>query len=147
MEKKKVNLHIDTSIKGPKRRDGDYLYILSFRTQAGTADTGNRKHLEETTENQAAALALEEALKRLRVPCSLTIYLECPYVASVLSNKWYEKWRYNDWMSAKGKPICDAAIWRSIQSLLNAHDIQVLLKKPHEYREWMQHELQRGEAG
>ena len=70
-----VDIYIDTSIKGPRRRDGECLYILAFRAQNGaTADMGRRIRREETTENQLALLGLEAALRHLREPCRLILH-------------------------------------------------------------------------
>ena len=142
-----VDIYIDTSIKGPKRRSGSYLYIIAMDTSAGTADIGNMASLEDTTENQAVLTALEAALKRITKPCRLIIHLECPYVAGALKNKWYEQWRQQAWMTKKGKPVSDTEKWQSIQYLLNAHDFEVRLKEPHTYRDWMQRTLCEKEAG
>ena len=137
-----VDIYIDTSLKGPRRKDGSCLYILSFTTAKGlTADLGQWIRREDTTENQLTLLGLESALKHLQEPCRLILHLECAYLASALENRWYEKWREEGWMNAKNVPVRDAEIWRSIEYLLNAHDFQVCLKQPHTYREWMHREL------
>ncbi len=143
-----VDIYIDTSIKGPRRRDGTCLYIIAFRAGNGlTADAGDRIKEAGTTENHLVLLGLETALKRLKKPCILNIYLECTHVAAALQNRWYEEWRNHNWMTAKGAEVADAPKWRAIQYLLNEHDFQVHLKEEHSYREWMQHELAAGKGG
>lgn len=142
-----VDIYIDTSIKGPKRRDGTVMYILAYRAANGkTADTGDRINREDTTENQLTILGLEAALKRLNTPCRLVLHLECPYVAAVLENRWYEQWRYNGWMTAKNEPVRDTGTWQSIEYLLNAHEFEVRLKGSHTYRQWMQRTLKAQEG-
>lgn len=140
-----VDIYIDTDIKGPRRCDGSYIYIVAVQTSAGTADIGNQKKVEDTTENQLTLLALETALKRLNKPCHLVLHLECHYVASALKNKWYVNWHNHDWLTAKNEPVRDAEKWRRIEYLLNEHDFEVKLKEPHTYRDWMQRELKKGE--
>lgn len=137
-----VDIYIDTDIKGPKRRDGAYLYVIAAPTRKGTADVWWWEPMKQTTENQAALYALEAALKRISKPSHIFIHLECPYVASVLENQWYIRWRQQGWMTQKNKPVCDAEKWRSIEYLLNAHEFEVHLKEPHTYREWMRRKLQ-----
>ena len=136
-----VDIYIDTSIKGPKRRNGSYMYIIAFTTAAGTADTGIKVDLEDTTENQATVYALEAALKRLKKPCKITFYLECPHVYAVLQKRWYSDWKENNWMTKKGKPVSDMEKWRNIEYLLNKHEFEVRIKAAHSYREWMQRSL------
>lgn len=136
-----VDIYIDTGIKGPKPRQGSYMYIVAMETNKGTADIGNMKTLPETTENGATLAALEEALKRIAKPCKLVIHLECNYVATAFQRDWISQWKNNDWKNARGKPVADAEKWRSIEYLLNAHEFSVCYKEPHTYREWMQREL------
>lgn len=141
---KTVHIYIDTSIKGPRRRDGVVQYILAFEASNGkTADMGDKIKKEDTTENQLTLLGLEAALKRLNTACRLVLHLENTHVAAVLKNKWYEQWKYNGWMSKKNEPICDAETWESIQYLLNAHEFEVVLKQEHTYRDWMRRELRK----
>ena len=143
---KTVDIYIDTSIKGPKRRDGWYTYIIAMDTAAGTADTGDTIKVEDTTENQTTLFALEAALKRIKKSCHLVLHLENNYVAAALKNRWYEQWWHDGWLTAKNKPVCDVAIWQNIQCLLNAHDFEVQLKQPHTYREWMKEKLKEKEG-
>lgn len=141
-----VDIYIDTDIKGPKRRDGTYMYIIATQTTKGTADAGKMKSIPQTTENQATLLALQAALKRLRSPCMLVFHLECTYVASALINGWYKQWRERDWMTAQNRTVADAKIWQSIEYLLNAHEFSVSLKEPHTYKAWMRRTLKREEG-
>lgn len=139
---KHVAVYIDTSLKGPRRGNGVCQYIIAYEALNGkTADTGSRISREDTTENQLTAAGLAAALLRLKTPCSISLYLECPYAAAVLQNGWYQEWRYSGWMTAKGKPVQDAGLWQEIETLLCPHTIQVFLKQPHPYREWMRREL------
>ena len=139
---KYINIYIDTSIKGPRRRDGACQYIIAYEATNGkVADTGNRIFVEDTTENHLAIIGLQAALSRLKAPCHINLYLECFYVAAALRNRWYLEWRYADWMTAKGNPVQDAEMWQDIESLLCPHTFQVFLKQPHPYRDWMRMEL------
>lgn len=139
-------IYIDTSMKGPKKKGGWYTYIVAVETTKGIADTGDTVKAEDATENQATLMALEAALKRLKSPCHLSLYLENDYVASALQNGWVDNWRYNGWMTTKNKPVADAEKWRSIQEILNEHDFEVCLKQPHTYREWMRGKLKEKEG-
>lgn len=136
-----VDIYIDTSIKGPKRRNGSYLYIIAFTTSAGTADTGIKVDMENTTENQATLYALEAALKRLNKPCKITFYLECPHVFGTLRERWFEYWKENGWRTKKGTQVSDVDKWQSIEYLLDKHEYNVRFHAAHSYREWMQREL------
>lgn len=140
-----VNIYVDTSIKGPRRRPGSYMYILTVQTNAGTADAGDKKRMDETTENQATLTAIETALKRMKKPSHIILWLECNYVAAAMQNEWYKQWKEKDWKTARGTPVADAEKWRSILYLLNGHSFEVRLKEQHTYREWMRRELEKEE--
>ena len=136
-----VDIYIDTSIKGPKRRHGTYMYIIAMQTDKGTADVGNMDSVSDTTENHITLLALEAALKRIKKPCYLIIHLECSYVAAVLRNGWYKAWQENGWKTNRKTDVQDVEKWRAILKSLNEHAFEVRLKEPHTYREWMSRTL------
>lgn len=137
-----VDIYIDTSIKGPRRRDGICQYIIAYKAANGeTADTGNKIRATDTTENSLTLIGLEAALKRLKASCQLILHLECQHVAAVLNNGWMTEWKYNNWMTKKGAPVADAEKWQSVEYLLNAHEFEVRLKEPHTYRDWMKRTL------
>lgn len=139
---KEVNIYICTSIRGPQRRDGAGMYILSYTAANGkTADKGNMVFCQDTTENQLAVLALAEALACLKTSCRIKLYLDCCYAAAALKGRWYEKWRYAGWMNARSQPVSDAETWQMIESRLAVHDLEVLLGQEHPYRRWMLREL------
>lgn len=132
-----VDIYIDTSIKGPKRRHGSYIYKIATTQSGRLYDVGSMEVMEDTTENSLTVCALEAALRRINRPCHLTIWLNCPYVASVLNNRWFDRWAVNGWINARGEPICDAACWQDIRDLLTGHEYEVRLKEHHQFSDWM----------
>lgn len=142
-----VNIYINTSIRGPRRRAGKYMYILMVETSKGPADLGKMESSESTTENQANLLALEAALKRLKTQTDLTIWTECSYVAAALRNRWFEEWSKNDWKTVRGTPVADSEIWRSIQEMLGPVVPEIKYKENHEYKNWMERKLREEKRG
>ena len=145
---KTVNIYIAVSVKGPRRQEGKYGYILEMPTaRPGNPITlTNVKKLPEPENNTTAVLtALEESLKRIKEPCYLTIYTDSDMAASALCRGWLEEWKNNGWRNKKNKPICDVAKWRSIEYLLNAHEVKVALKHTYSYREWLEREVCSGD--
>lgn len=134
----RADIYIDTDIKGPRRRDGKYLYIIGIpeegRYRQSRPQTGRE---ENTTENRLTLEALADALGHLKKPFRLDIYMECPYVAGILESGQYKQWEKNGWNTAKGKPAADSGTWRRISELLGKHEFAIHLKTPHSYREWM----------
>lgn len=140
---KQVDIYLETSIRGPRRASGSYMYIIAVKTSKGTADCGNDGHMEDTTWNRATLEALKEALGRLNSPCEITIWTDCKYVASALSNKWFESWMKNGWKTAKRQNVSDSETWQQVIELLSLHSFRVMFNEKHEYKEWMIKELER----
>lgn len=132
-----VDIYIDTSIKGPKRRHGSYIYKIATTRDGRLYDVGGMEILEDTTENSSTVLALEAALKRIRCPCHLTIWLNCPYAASVLKNRWFDRWAESGWTNSKDEPVRDVACWQNIRDRLTEHEYEVRLKEHHQFSDWM----------
>lgn len=134
-----VDLYIDTNIKGPKRKWGCYLYVLSTARQEGSLHVvKGMEQKEDTTEHQLTVLALRDALKRFNRPCRLTIWLNPPYVAAVLENGWYRQWQEAGWVTTRQKPVCDVEAWQVIHEKLVMHEYEVRLREHHSFAEWMQ---------
>lgn len=143
---KAVNIYIETSIRGPRRCAGAYGYILETYTAAGAVTLTDFKLLPETTEAQSLALALAEALGRMRESCSLTIYTQSSYIESVLLH-WLKDWKANGWMNKKDRPVADAEVWQKTAELLNAHIYDVVVGASHSYRDYLQRETAAVAAG
>ena len=82
-----VTIYIETSIHGPARKDGEYLYLLECIRNETPITRDGRGKLEKATENQLAMTALLEALKRLNCPRAVVVYTSCDNLASALNNR------------------------------------------------------------
>ena len=138
-----VNLYIATDLKGPRRRDGKYIYLLECLTSKGTQTRDARGTIDQATENQLTVTALDEGLKRLLRPVRLTIWLDCEYVAGALRNGWPQKWEKDGWVNSKGNTVADAEKWQSVLGKISIHETSVRSGEPHEYLNWMKRELEK----
>ena len=138
-----VNLYIATDLKGPRRRDGKYIYLLECLTSKGTQTRDARGTIEQATENQLTVTALDEGLKRLIRPVRLTIWTDCKYVAGALTRSWPEQWEKDGWVNSKGKPVADAEKWQSVLGKIRIHEVEVKVQEKHEYASWMKSELEK----
>ncbi|MCM1090571.1 MAG: hypothetical protein NC092_04550 [Butyrivibrio sp.] len=144
MDKKSVNIYIATSITGPRRGRGVYMYLLEcFRANGETVTRQQAVEQEDATENQLAVCALEAALGRLTAECYLTIYTDCEYLYGTLENGMLEQWAARDWQNAKGAPVKYAEKWSRIRYLLVAQDVHMKLKEHHAYKRWMRDEIRK----
>lgn len=144
MDKRSVNIYIATSITGPRRGRGAYMYLLEcFRSNGETVTRQQAMELEETTENELAVSALEAALGRLTTECYLTIYTDCEYIFRTIDTGLLKRWEQQEWKNAKGEPVKYVEKWSHIQYLLNAQDFHLKLKEHHGYKRWMADEIKK----
>lgn len=135
-----VNIYIETSIHGPARKDGRYIYILECIRDGipETRDGGGQ--IERATENQLALTALEEALGRINCACELRIYTSCQHILNSMQNSWARQWQKNEWKTAKGENVKNAGLWAGILEYLDRH-LYTFTDDYHTYKEWMKEQL------
>lgn len=139
-DRPQINLYIETSIKGPRIRDGAYIYVLEcFRAGKPETRSGSGQ-MQEVTENQLAMSALLEALKRVKKPASIRVFTRCGHVVHALQNHWPRQWQAAGWLNARGKSVKNANLWEALMEVLDKH-IYTVTEDEHSYREWMLMEL------
>ena len=141
----KVNIYIETTIKGPAKRDGAYIYILEFVRESGEPVTRQEvKHLEDTTENELVLRAMISALNRLTKNCEIRINTQCHHVLNTVQNLWHIQWEKSDWINSKGKEVKNKELWQQYVRMSQIHVITVLSSE-HSYQDWMRRELKKEE--
>ena len=53
--------------------------------------------VQSTTNNRMELTAAIEALKKLKKPCSVTLYSDSAYLVSAFSKGWLVNWKRNGW--------------------------------------------------
>lgn len=144
MERKEVNLYIDTSIRGPKRKMGAYGYVLETQTAAGPATLTKVEKTEcESTEHQSLCMALLKALKRIRTECKLILYTDSEYIGAAFTKGWLTEWHQSGWNTKKGTPVANAELWEPISETVQRLEVQVKVKEEHSYKEWLRREVEK----
>ena len=138
MERQRVEILIDTGIRGPRRRTGKAGYILVYRTDKGNVDKTSITTHEDETENESLIKSLLKALESLKKPAHLDIYTDSKYITTALT-EWIIQWEISGWVNKRGNPV--APEWRSIKYLLNEHEYEVVLNGKNEYRNWLRNEV------
>lgn len=140
-----VNIYIETSHRGPIRRDGIYMYVLEYIRGGVPFTREGGGNLQKASENQLALAALVSALGRIRCACELHIYTECDYITSTLNNAWIRDWSKAGWKTAKGAEVKNKELWERAAGELDKHLYKVI-PGPHQYTAWMRQELERAKA-
>lgn len=135
-----VTIYIETSIHGPARKEGKYIYILECMRDGKPVTREGRGGVEEATENQLVLLALRDALKRLNCRCAVVIYTNAGNIAGAINNRWPEAWKKNGWKNTQGKPVKNAELWKEVTELLECH-MYLCDTESHSYSDWLKSQM------
>ena len=142
-----VNIYTESSIKGPRKRDGVYGYVLEMGTSKGPATLTKIEYIKDVTENKSELMAIIGALKRLKGKCELTIYTESSHVAAGFQNGWIDNWIQSEWKNAKGKDVANKEEWQEMHHLLNEQEFELRVSEEHSYKEWLKKEVNKKSKG
>ena len=88
---------------------------------------GHEKELSgaaaNTTNNRMEMRAAIEGLKALKKPCTVDIYTDSQYVRQGITT-WILGWKKNGWKTADKKPVKNEDLWRILDELTQAHQVQ-----------------------
>lgn len=137
----KVNIYTLTECKRIKASDKLCIYMLEMPTDKGPYTFNAIEYLCGVTVNQAELTALILALKKLKHPCELTIYTDSAYIESGFQR--INTWRESHWKNAHNKDVANREEWEALAELIEPHKIEFRTGVAHEYRNWMNRELQK----
>lgn len=93
--------------------------------------------------NRAELIAVIKALQRMKEKCELVIYTESPYVANAFNAGWPDKWKQNNYKTAKGGDVANADEWIKLDELLAGHKYEFRLQEEHSYRNWLKGHIEK----
>jgi ribonuclease HI len=71
----------------------------------------------ETTNNRMELTAVIEALKALKRPCQVTLYLDSEYVRKGVT-EWLAGWKAKGWKTAARQPVKNVDLWQALDDLV-----------------------------
>lgn len=140
-----VNIYIETTLQGPAKRNGHYMYLLEVEKDGKTYTKDGIGYMEAATENQLALTAIAEAAKRLTKPCSVRVVTRCDHVLNVTGNFWLQQWMKHDWHNAAGKPVKNKELWQQVVEAFSGHIVSYTCRPRHPHEEKMFKALQEAE--
>ena len=138
---KEVSIYIQTNFKGLKKSDGKAIFILEYKTDAGTCTKTKEIQIKDSTVNNAEIESMIQAVSALKEKCKLLIHTDNKYIYGAFENKWIDTWRANNYKSAKGKEVANRENWEKLLELLNGHEVTICFNQDHEYKSWMKTQL------
>mgnify|MGYP006423575189 CR=1 FL=1 len=101
-----------------------------------------------TTNNRMELKAAIEGLAALKWRCDVDVYTDSQYVKGGI-NQWMTNWKRNGWRTSGRKPVKNVELWRRLDELVNAHNVQWHWVRGHtgnEGNEWADELANRGAA-
>mgnify|MGYP002623218441 CR=1 FL=1 len=110
---------------------GGWAYILRHPASGQEKEQSGGSDL--TTNNQMELTAVIEGLKALTAPARVNVVTDSTYVAKGC-REWLPGWKRNGWRRKEGrsfKPLKNAELWRTIDELLEKHEVRFSVVKGH----------------
>lgn len=76
-----------------------------------------------TTNNRMELTAVIEALRAIKRPVPMTIFLDSQYVRNGIE-KWMDGWKKKGWRTASGSAVKNVDLWQALDDLIARHDIE-----------------------
>ncbi len=73
----------------------------------------------QTTNNRMELTAVIEALKALKRPCAVTLYLDSQYVRQGIT-QWIHGWKAKGWRTADKQPVKNVDLWQELDQLVSS---------------------------
>ncbi|NDY90619.1 ribonuclease HI [Ideonella livida] len=75
-----------------------------------------------TTNNRMELMAVIEALRLLKRPCTIALYTDSEYVRNGITT-WIHGWKRRGWKTADNKPVKNQALWQELDQLASPHQV------------------------
>jgi len=100
--------------------------------KSGTAEKELYGGAALTTNNRMEMMAVIEALKAVKRPCKVTLYVDSKYVLQGVT-KWLVGWKANGWKTAAKQPVKNVDLWQALDALIRSagHEIDWRWVKGH----------------
>ena len=122
---KEVNIYVHTEYAGTFSK-GKGVYHVILETMVNTpkgeeaATLKDVQACEDVTRNKLVLIAIEAALKRMKKPAKIKIYVSSDYIESSFNN-WLEQWHEKNFEGIKYPEQ-----WLQIYVMSNVHDIEII---------------------
>ena len=124
--KQEVTIYTDGACSG-NPGPGGWGAILMYQQQ--------KKELSgfepETTNNRMELRAVIEAVRALKVSCSVKIHTDSAYVCNAFHQRWLNNWQANGWKTASKRDVENQDLWRVLLDVLRPHTVTFVKVKGH----------------
>lgn len=114
---KKIEIFTDGSCLG-NPGPGGYAAILRYKQNERILSEGYYR----TTNNRMELLAAIVALEAVKEKCYITLYSDSQYLRNGIMS-WIFNWKKNGWKTSQKKTVKNADLWRRLDNVATAHQI------------------------
>ncbi|MFN9449594.1 MAG: ribonuclease HI [Rubrivivax sp.] len=124
-ERPEVTIYTDGACKGNPGPGGWGAWLVSgaHQRELWGGEPG-------TTNNRMELSAVIQALKALKGPSQVALYLDSEYVRNGITT-WIHNWKRRGWRTADGKPVKNVDLWQQLDALTQGHLIDWRWVKGH----------------
>ena len=109
-----VVIYTDGACKGNPGPGGWGVYLRS-----GAVEKDLCGGEAQTTNNRMELTAVIEALKALKRPCHLLIYMDSEYVRKGIT-EWIHGWKAKGWRTASKQPVKNVELWQALDHVVSS---------------------------
>ena len=120
-----IDIYTDGACKGNPGPGGWGAYLLS-----GVHEKEIFGGEAETTNNRMELTAVIEALRTLKNPSKIRLFIDSQYVKNGI-NLWIENWKKTGWKTRNKKPVKNVDLWMMLDALVPRHEIEWIWVKGH----------------
>lgn len=137
----RINMYLETSIRGVRRATGWYGYVLEYidsRGEPHTIEDYGRE--EDVTPNQLALMGFLTALARVNKDSEITVYTDSLYLRGSYTRD-LQSWKENGWKTSKGDEVKNKLLWQQVSKKTVRHVIRFDPAHQHSYKNYLVSEL------
>lgn len=116
--RKRVEVFTDGACRG-NPGPGGWGAILRYKTVEKEL-SGSEAH---TTNNRMELMAVIEALRALKEPCSVDLTTDSQYLKNGITS-WIHTWKRNGWKTSTKEPVKNRDLWEALDELSQKHLIR-----------------------
>lgn len=124
-EAKVVDIYTDGACKG-NPGPGGWGALLRYGNHEKSLWGGE----PSTTNNRMELTAVIRALEALNKRCRVRLHTDSQYVQKGIT-EWMPNWKRRGWKTADNKPVKNEDLWRRLDELAAAHDIEWIWMRGH----------------
>lgn len=130
MSSKEIIVYTDGACSGNQQRDnaGGWGVVLVYPDQTKELFGGEKNTTNNRMEMTACIKALE-AINATDLPIKL--HSDSAYIVNCFHQRWYVKWRSNNWKNARKQPVENQDLWKPLLALAEKLPVRFVKVKGH----------------